>query len=121
MLPPLRSLAMPRWLLVLLVLFLVLGHVCELPAYASLARPSHGTAHGDHPAHDHPDQSQMSCEAVDVLATTGHVDPSPILDITRTVSSADPCSVRIASAPSDTATRLPGRPPLFLLYASLLI
>jgi hypothetical protein len=120
MFPALRSVAMPRWLVVVLVWFLVLGHVCELPTFTALVRSSHAATHDSHP-HDHSGTPQMSCESVDVVVTTGHIGLTPILGVAWTVSAADPVPAGIASAPRDGSTRPPDRLPLFLLHASLLI
>jgi hypothetical protein len=110
-------------LLPLLVLFLVLGHVCELPAYADLAVSSHPTGDDHRHAEDHhdTDTAQLSCNAVDVLSSTGSAHGRPSLDVTEALPVASPVPVRfVASSPNDSK-RLPSRPPLFLLYASLLI
>ena len=113
---------LPRWLLPLLVLFLVLGHVCELPAYATLAVSSHPT--GDdhrHAADHHTDTTQISCDAVDVLSSTGSAHGRPSLDVTEALPVASPVPVRFVTSSLNDSKRLPSRPPLFLLYASLLI
>src|SRR5262245_47155689 len=70
----------PRWLLPILALALVVGHVCELPAYLDLAASPHVTevdGHATHgPTHDH----EMSCDPVDALASTGSIGPvAPVL------------------------------------------
>jgi hypothetical protein len=117
-----RLLPIPRWLLPLLVLFLVIGHVCELPAYADLAVSSHPT--GDdhrHAADHHTDTSEISCDAVDVLSSTGSAHARPILDVTEALPVASPVPVRFVTSSLDDSKRLASRPPLFLLYASLLI
>ena len=117
-----RPLLIPRCLLPLLVLFLVLGHVCELPAYADLAVSSHPT--GDdhrHAAHHDTDTAQVSCDAVDVLSSTGSAHGKPSLDVAEALPVASPVPVRLVTSSLNDSKRLPSRPPLFLLYASLLI
>jgi hypothetical protein len=117
-----RLLPIPRWLLPLLVLFLVFGHVCELPAYADLAISSHLTGDGhQHAADHHTDTSQISCEAIDILSNTGHVQVGPSLDVAEALPVAGPVPVRFVASSLDDSKRRPSRPPLFLLYASLLI
>ena len=118
-----RLLPIPRWLLPLLVLFLVFGHVCELPAYADLAISSHLTSDGhQHAADHHTGTSQISCEAVDILSNTGHVQVGPSLDVAEALPPvASPVPARFVASSLDDSKRLPSRPPLFLLYASLLI
>jgi hypothetical protein len=117
-----RVLPIPRWLLPLLVLFLVFGHVCELPAYADLAISSHLT--GDdhrHAADHHADTSQISCEAVDVVSSTGSAYDGPSHDVAKALPVAGPLPVRFVTSSMDDSKRLPSRPPLFLLFASFLI
>ena len=119
-----RNLLMPipRWLFPLLVLFLVLGHVCDLPAYAGLAVSSHPTGDDHRHAADHQtDTAQISCDAVDVLSSTGSVHGRPSLDVTEVLPVASSVPIRFVTSSLDDSKRLPDRPPLFLLYASLLI
>ena len=113
----------PRWLLPLLVLFLVLGHVCELPAYADLAVSSHPTGDDHRHAGDHQDTdtAELSCDAVDVLSSTSSAHGRPSLDVTEALPVARPVPVRFVTSSPNDSKRLPSRPPLFLLYASLLI
>jgi hypothetical protein len=109
-------------LFALLVLFLVLGHVCELPAFADLAVASHPTGEDHrHAAHHHTDTTQISCDALDVVSSTGSVHGKPSLDVTEALPVASLIPIRFVSSSLDDSKRLPDRPPLFLLYASLLI
>ena len=113
-----RVLRGPRWLLPALVVFLVLGHVCELPAYAAVL--SHATAEAHHADH-HGDEAQMSCDAVDAVSNSGslhvvhvlHMAPADLVDVAAPIQ-------RVSSM-VEHWTHLRSRPPLFVLYASLLI
>ena len=117
-----RFVLIPRWLFPLLVLFLVLGHVCELPAYTDLAVSSHPTSDDHRHAADHDaDTAQISCDAVDVLSSTSSAHGRPSLDVTAALPVASPVPVRFVTSSLDDSKRLPSRTPLFLLYASLLI
>jgi hypothetical protein len=116
-----RFVPAPRWLLPLLALLLVLGHACELPAYADLVTSPHlpeGAAHG---AHDHAHDPQMSCDPVDVLASSGALQVGPDLSAAQVVPLGSPVPVRLLAASLGGSKRLLRRPPLFLLNASLLI
>jgi hypothetical protein len=116
------SVPAPRWLLPLLALLLVLGHACELPAYADLVMSPHlpeGAAHG---ADDHAHDPQMSCDPVDVLASSGAPQVGPDLGAAQVAPFGSPVPVRLLAVSLEGSKRLPSRPPpLFLLHASLLI
>ena len=115
-----RFVPAPRWLLPLLALLLVLGHACELPAYANLVIAPHlpeGAGHAD----DHAHEPQMSCDPVDVLARSGALQVGPELGAEQVAPLAGPVPVRLLTVSLEDWKRLPSRPPLFLLHASLLI
>jgi hypothetical protein len=116
-----RFVPAPRWLLPLLALLLVLGHACELPAYADVVISPHLTGGAGHAAHDHADEPQVSCDPVDVLSSTGSAQVGPDLGAAQVVPLASPVPVRLLTASREDSKRLPSRPPLFLLHASLLI
>jgi hypothetical protein len=116
-----RFTSCPRWLLPLLVLFLVLGHVCELPTYSHLVMSSHGAeGAAGHSGHDHPDP-QISCDAIDVVSNTGPVHVGPNVGVMEMPRPASPAPLRLVTSLVEDSRGLPSRPPLFLLYASLLI
>jgi hypothetical protein len=108
----------PRGLLPALVLLLVLGHVCELPAYADLF--SHHTAEAHHADH-HAGHSQISCDAIDAVSNTGSLNVAHVVDLAYTVSIAVVAPLRSVNSAIEPSTTARGRPPLFVLYASLLI
>jgi hypothetical protein len=118
------SVPAPRWLLPLLALLLVLGHACELPAYADMGITPHLTEGTGHDAADHGHEPQISCDPVDILASTGSVQvgqAGPDLGAAHVVPVASARPLRVVTASLEGSTRLPSRPPLFLLHASLLI
>ena len=104
----------------MLVLFLVLGHACELPAYADFV--SHGPEDVHHTADHHADEHLLSCDAaVGVSTNTGYLQVSPILDGIEVSPVAELAPVRVGPRSRADSKMLSSRPPLFLLHASLLI
>jgi len=104
-----------------MVVLLVLGHVCELPAYTGLieAHSSEGRS-----ADGHGHESEVSCDPVDAVSNTAPVFQvmNPILETVQALPAASAVpSGPIPSSSVNRPTRLPSRPPLFVLYASLLI
>ena len=114
-----RLLVVPRWLVPMLAFLLVLGHACELPAFADLVL--HGTADAHHSAGSHPDENLISCDAVGVPSSSGYVQLSPSLDSVVVLPIAGPIPVRLIISSADDSKRFRSGPPLFLLYASILI
>jgi hypothetical protein len=110
---------MPRWLTPVLVFLLVLGHACELPALAELV--SHATEATHHSTDDHSDEDLISCDAVGVPSGSGHLQLGPGLAVAEVAPVAGPVPVRLIISSLEGSKRLPSRPPLFLLHASLLI
>jgi hypothetical protein len=114
-----RLLSVPLRLVPMLALLLVLGHTCELPAYADLA--SHADEDARHAAHDHADENLISCDGVAVPSNTGYLQGDPGLEVAQALPVASSVPVRPVTSSLKNSKRLPSRPPLFLLYASLLI
>lgn len=116
-----------RWLLPLLVVMLVLGHVCELPAYIDVAFHQHsaeGEAH-EHSHEGHAGEQLSSCEAVTATSNSGPFQVQSQVWSGLDVAVAVPV---IDGPPVDRTLQVlknPGKPqgrlPLFLLHASLLI
>jgi hypothetical protein len=102
-----------RWLLAILVLILVLGHVCELPAYVELA--SH------HPVEGPSGEQLSSCDSVTVTSSAGHSQMWTGLDMAVSLPIIDASAVRGTPRAFEDPAKLPNRLPLFLLHASLLI
>jgi hypothetical protein len=114
-----------RWLLPALVGFLVLGHACELPAFAGLL-DHHGeaaeAAAGDlSGGHDPGDEHELTCDGA--LALRGN--SSNLIQPSAVVAAVAPVSVTVAGRPRVVLARPPITPavgpPLFLLFSSLLI
>lgn len=102
-----------RWLLPVLVVILIVGHVCELPAYAELV--SH------HPAKINGAERPSSCDAVTATSSSGHSQVWAGLDMAVAVPVIDASPLRRTLQSFEYPARLPSRLPLFLLHASLLI
>jgi hypothetical protein len=117
-----RSRSVSRWLLTIMAMFLVLGHVCELPAYAALVIPAHATEDPSVDGHEH--EAELSCDPIDAVSnTTSLVQVTgPLLELTPALPVASSVPGWLPTLSSiESPTRLPSRPPLFVLYASLLI
>jgi hypothetical protein len=114
-----------QWLVVVLTLFISLGHACELPAAATFLHV-HGAAHET--SHDHspkPAEAEIDCDAVAGIRTIcagiddrdgSHTVPAA-LPIGHVVRTGEPLDV----ARAEPASRFRRPLPLFLLHASLLI
>jgi hypothetical protein len=111
-----------RWLLTIMATLLVLGHVCELPAYADLVSPWHSTDDASTDSHEH--EAELSCDPVNAVSNTSSLVQvrGPLLEITQALPVVSSVPGWLATLSSiENSTRLPSRPPLFVLYASLLI
>ena len=116
-----RSRSVSRWLLTIMATFLVLGHVCELPAYAALVIPAHATEDASADGHEH--EAEVSCDPVDAVSNTTSLVQvtSPLLELTQALPVVSWVPDLVTPSSIESSTRLPSRPPLFVLYASLLI
>ena len=112
-------LLVPRWLVPTLAFLLVLGHACELPAFADLL--SHSAEDSHHSADHHADENLISCDAIGLPSSPGYLQVGPSLDVAVAFPVARPVPLRLIISSSVDSKRLPSRPPLFLLYASFLI
>ena len=102
----------------MLAFLLVLGHACELPAFAKLV--GHAAEDTHHSADNHADENLLSCDAVGLPSSTGY-QVGPSLDVAEALPVARPFLVRLEVSAPRQLNGLAHRPPLFLLYASLLI
>jgi hypothetical protein len=114
-----RLLLAPRWLVPTLAFLLVLGHACELPAFADLMLQATEDAH--HSADHHAEENLISCDAVGLPSSTGYLQMGPSLEVVEVLPISRPVPVRRIISSRDDSNGLPSRPPLFLLHASLLI
>src|SRR5262245_18394878 len=108
-----------RWFAPMLAFLLVLGHACELPAFADLALHATEAAHPS--ADHHADEDLISCDAVGLPSSTGYLQVVPSIEVAVALQVAHSVPVQLIISSPDKSKRLPSRPPLFLLYASLLI
>ena len=110
-----------RWALPILVLLLVLGHACELPAYADLVGTSHAAEESHHAGDGHHgDELTLSCDPTSATSVPGQ--PQVVAPEFLVVSPVDdPAPARMAARSFEGPLKFAGRPPLFLLHASLLI
>lgn len=113
------------WLIAILASLLVVGHVCELPAFGDLVRLAVESTHdhdGADPADDHerghhPHESAISCDAVDATRTT----PPQVGVVLEAVPVDVPIETRMVRLAPRGSVGPPAPPPLFLLHRSLLI
>jgi hypothetical protein len=109
------------WVLPVLVMLLVLGHACELPAYADVVGSSQ-TAGEPHHAGDghHSGEQALSCDPATATSSPAHpqVAAGPEISVVSQVD--DPAPARVVAGAFEGA-KFAVRSPLFLLHASLLI
>ena len=67
------------------------------------------------------DEDLISCDAVGLPSSTGYLQVGPSVKVAVALPVARSIPVRLLISSSEDSKRLPSRPPLFLLYASLLI
>lgn len=117
-----------RWVFPMLVLFLVLGHACDLPAYVDFvnashtAEESHRSGDGHHSSGDghHSDEQALSCGAATATSSPGY--PQVAAPEILVVSQVDePAPIQMGVRSFEGSAKFSVRPPLFLLHASLLI
>jgi hypothetical protein len=110
---------------IVLALFAVVGHACELPIGAALAAIGHH--HGEdvshHDAHDHhAGESQVSCDAVVGVHQNSCVyHDRDLVVVAGSVPGDSTVAVRVVAAALPESDAVPRRQPLYVLYASLLI
>jgi hypothetical protein len=110
------------WLTAMLVSVLVLGHVCELPAFVELATHATGATGADHhrEVDHHSGDGQISCDVVDATNTT-HPQAGVGPESAQISSTDRSVPVRAIGLLAEESSTPPPRPPLFLLHRSLLI
>jgi hypothetical protein len=111
-----------RWVFPVVVMLLVLGHACELPAYAGLvgsfqaAEESHHSGDGHHPG-----AQELSCDAVSATSSPESPQVNAALGVSLVRQVDDPVPARMVVRSVEGPAKFRVRPPLFLLHASLLI
>jgi hypothetical protein len=103
-----------RWLLSVLVVLLVLGHLCDLEAFADLAD------HHASPAAGHTDELLSPCEPAPATSAPTLAQAWAALAASGDLPRA-PAGLARVPRRFETAAWLVDRPPLFLLHASFLI
>jgi hypothetical protein len=105
----------------LLAVLLVLGHVCDLPAYAETAGAPHSAEDSHHHSDGQEREQLTSCDPVSATSSPGYTHPYVGLGTARALPASGSISAHpVARSFEDRATLLV-RPPLFLLHAALLI
>ena len=110
-----------RWLLPVLVALLVLGHACELAAYAELVSHRGTAPHAPAPVeHADGDDHALTCDATVVTTAKSPSKAAPVLAV---MSAAPGLASVVPPAPALPArtAKVANGPPLFLLLSSLLI
>ena len=120
-----------RALIFVLTLLVLVGHACELPAFAEVFTHTHEGAHDStqhhHSSDQHGDDDQASCDAADARLRRARARRTGVRLQSRSLDACDGFSVarvvvsQVAAAPPRESSGLPRRLPLFLLHASLLI
>lgn len=110
-----------RWLLPVLVVILVLGHVCELPAFVDLVSHHHSTEGHDHSAERHADAQLDACDPLTAASGSCQVRILASVDAAVALPAIAVEPTRTVLPAPDGPEQLPPRSQLFLLYASLLI
>ena len=111
-----------RWVLPVLMLLLVLGHACELPAYAGLVGSSHAAEDRHHSGGGHhPGEPTISCDAVGVTSGLAYPQAGAALEISGAPRADDSIPARVVARSFEGPANVAVRPPLYLLHASLLI
>jgi|RhiMetdeSRZDD1v2_1073273.scaffolds.fasta_scaffold204044_2 hypothetical protein len=110
-----------RWLLPVLVALLVLGHACELAAYAELVSHRGTAPHAPAPVeHADGDDHALTCDATVVTTAKSPSKAAPVLAVMSAAPGLASVVPPAPALPARTAKVATG-PPLFLLLSSLLI
>lgn len=111
------------WLFPLLVALLVLGHACDLPAYAALLA-SHDEVAEEETAsatHDHEGDEALTCDGAVVVPSPSVIHGAPVLVATMVTVPTAAWSLAGVASVLDRVPKSSTDPPLFLLFSSLLI
>ena len=111
-----------RWMVPIVVVLLMLGHACELPAYADVPASPHAAGAPHHSADGrHAGEQPISCDAIGVTSNASHPQVGTALEVSVVLEAIDPAPAREVVRSFEGPAKLALRPPLFLLHASLLI
>ena len=107
----------------ILVLLLVLGQACELPAYVDLVRSAH-SADQESPhsrSGHHGGEQAISCDPVGIASSAGYLQGPEALDLPVARGVTDRPPRRMVAQAFEGPAKSVFRLPLFLLHASFLI
>ena len=104
-----------------LFVFLLLGHACDVPGYVDLVIHADAAEDSHHSMDQRGDEHAVRCDAAGVMPSPTYSRVDLGLDLVTPVPVDGPTLFRSATRSVERLAELPSRPPLFLLYASLLI
>jgi hypothetical protein len=115
-----RTSARTSWLLLLISLVTLVGHVCALPAHGEPRAEPAGHQHGQPaaPQDGHDDADTVHAASCDAVRTTAPTIAAPALTAGHVAGQSE---MRPLTRPFVRRTVAPAMPPLFLLHAALLI
>jgi hypothetical protein len=105
----------------ILVLLLVLGQACELPAYVDLVRSAHSADQESPHSGHHAGKQAISCDPVGIASSAGYLQGPEALDLPVALGVNDLPPRRMVARAFEGPAKSAFRPPLFLLHASFLI
>lgn len=112
----------------ILVLLLVLGQACDLPAYVDLAGAAHSadqdsphSRSGHHAREQATGEQTISCDAVGIASSAGYLQGLEALDLPVALGISDLLPRRMVAREFEGPAKSESRLPLFLLHASFLI
>jgi hypothetical protein len=106
----------------ILALFLVLGHICDLPAYADVVNISHTAGESHHAADGHHgDEQAVSCDPTIAASSPSQPQVAAAPEFLEVYPVNDSVRGRMVARVLEGPSKFSIRPPLFLLHASLLI
>ena len=109
------------WFLPILVALLVVGHVCDVTAYAATPVSSHAAESSHHSADGHRGEQLASCDVVNATSSPSYSHLYTGLELSLGFTAIKSPPARMAAWSFGDPARLRIRPPLYLLHASLLI
>ena len=117
-LPPFRG---RRLISPVLFVFLLLGHSCDLPGSVDVVVHADAAEDSHHSMDQGGDEHAIRCDAAGVVPSPTYSRVELGLDLVTPVPVDGPVLLRSATRSVERLAELRSRPPLFLLYASLLI
>ena len=107
------------WLLVVIAVVMVLGHICALPFHAHAGAITTHEERESHHGHGDADEDTAHAASCDAVKAPPHADGAPVLVALGTAPVVVlPPARHLVEADASVVV---GSPPLFLLHAVLLI